>query len=44
MTVHVASMVEIINAYKILVGKPEQNKTLRRPSRRWERIIRMNHS
>jgi hypothetical protein len=31
------------NAYKILVGKPERKKPLRRPRRRWEDNIRMDH-
>jgi hypothetical protein len=35
-------MVEIKNAYKILVGKPEGNKQLGRPRRRWEDNITMD--
>jgi len=31
---HVADMGEMRNAYKILVGKPEGKKPLRRPSHR----------
>jgi hypothetical protein len=27
---------EIINAYKILVGRPEGKRPFRRPRRRWE--------
>jgi hypothetical protein len=33
---HVARMGENRNAYRILVGKPEVKRPLRRPSRRWE--------
>jgi hypothetical protein len=33
---------EKMNAYKILVGKPEGKKPLRRPRRRWEDNIRMD--
>jgi len=32
---HVARMVEMINAYKILFGRPEEKRPLGRPSRRW---------
>jgi hypothetical protein len=32
---HVASMGEKRNAYRLLVGKPEGKRPLRRPSRRW---------
>jgi hypothetical protein len=28
--------------YRVLVGKPERKKTLRRPRRRWEDNIRMD--
>jgi hypothetical protein len=30
------------NAYRILVGKPEGMRPLRRPRRRWEDNIRMD--
>jgi hypothetical protein len=30
------------NAYKILIGKSEMNKPLRRTRRRWESTIRMD--
>ena len=30
------------NAYRILVGKPEGKRSLRRPRRRWEDNIRMD--
>jgi hypothetical protein len=30
------------NVYKILVGKPEGRKLLRRPRRRWEGSIKMD--
>jgi hypothetical protein len=33
---HVARMGEMINAYHILVGKPEGKRTLGEPSCRWE--------
>jgi hypothetical protein len=32
---HVALMGEKSNAYRILVGKPEGKRPLRRPRRRW---------
>jgi hypothetical protein len=32
---HVARMGETRNAYRILVGKPEGKRPLRRPRRRW---------
>jgi hypothetical protein len=32
---HVAHMGEIRNVYKVLVGKPERNRPLRRPWHRW---------
>jgi hypothetical protein len=35
-------MGEIRNAYGILVGKPEGERPLGRPMRRWEDNIRMN--
>jgi hypothetical protein len=37
---HVARMGEKRNAYKILVGKPERNRPLGRPRRRWEDNMR----
>jgi hypothetical protein len=30
------------NAYRILVGKPEERRSLGRPRRRWEDNIRMD--
>jgi hypothetical protein len=39
---HVARMVEKGNAYRILVEKPEGNRRLGRPSRRWKDNIRMD--
>jgi hypothetical protein len=38
---HVAPTEEIINAYKMLVGKPEGNNSLRRPRRRCDDGIKM---
>jgi hypothetical protein len=35
-------MGETRNAYKILVGKPEGNKPLGRPTRRWVDSIKMD--
>jgi hypothetical protein len=35
-------MVEVRNAYKVLVGKPGGKRSLRRPRRRWEDNIRMD--
>jgi hypothetical protein len=35
---HVACMGDMINAYKILIGKPEGKKLLGRPRCRWEDI------
>jgi hypothetical protein len=35
-------MVEMRSAYKILVGKPEGNRELRRPRCRWEDNIKMD--
>jgi hypothetical protein len=32
---HVAQMGEVRNAYRILMGKPEGNRPLGRPRRRW---------
>jgi hypothetical protein len=30
------------NAYRILVGKPEEKRTLGRPKGRWEDVIKMD--
>jgi hypothetical protein len=35
-------MVELRSAYKIFVGKPEGNRLLERPRRRWEGNIQMD--
>jgi hypothetical protein len=39
---HVARMGENMNAYKILVGKPESKRPLGRPRRRWVDNIKMD--
>jgi hypothetical protein len=39
---HVARMGEERNAYKVLMGKPEGERPLGRPRRRWEDEIRMD--
>jgi hypothetical protein len=39
-TGHVAPMGEGSGAYRVLVGKPEGRRPLRRPRRRWEDNIR----
>jgi hypothetical protein len=39
---HVACMEEERKVYKVLVGKPEGNRPLGRPRRRWEDGIRMD--
>jgi hypothetical protein len=39
---HVARMVEKLNAYRLLVGKPEGKRPLGRPRRRWVDNIRMD--
>jgi hypothetical protein len=39
---HVARMREKRNAYRLLVGKPEGRRPLRRPRRRWLDNIRMD--
>jgi hypothetical protein len=39
---HVARMGEERKVYKVLVGKPEGNRPLERPRRRWEDGIRMD--
>jgi hypothetical protein len=35
-------MGQMRNAYKILVGKPEEKRSLGRPRRRWEDNIKTN--
>jgi hypothetical protein len=37
---HVAHMGEMRNAYKIVAGKPEGKRPLRRPKHRWEDKIK----
>ncbi|KAJ4438220.1 hypothetical protein ANN_14159 [Periplaneta americana] len=39
---HVACMGESRNAYRVLVGRPEGNRSLGRPRRRWEDNIKMD--
>jgi hypothetical protein len=39
---YVARMGKKINAYRILVGKPEGKRPLARPTLTWEDIIKMN--
>jgi hypothetical protein len=39
---HVARMREKMNAYRLLVGKPEGRRPLGRPRRRWVDNIRMD--
>jgi hypothetical protein len=39
---HVARMGEERKVYKVLMGKPERKRQLRRPRRRWEDGIRMD--
>jgi hypothetical protein len=39
---HASRMGEKRNAYRILVGKPEEKGPLGRPKRRWENNIRMD--
>jgi hypothetical protein len=39
---HVARIGEERNVYKVLMGKPEGKRLLRRPRRRWEDGIRMD--
>jgi len=39
---HVEHMGEMRNVNKILVGKSEGEKPLRKPKHKWEYIIRMN--
>ena len=40
---HVARMEERRGVYKVLVGKPEGKRSLRRSRRRWEYNINMDH-
>jgi len=39
---HVACMGEMNEAYRVMVGKLEGKRPLRRPSRRWEDNIKMD--
>ena len=39
---HVARMGERIGVYRVLVGKSEGKRPLRRPRRRWENTIKMD--
>ena len=39
---HVARIEQSINAYRVLVGKPEGKRPLGRPRRRWEDNIKMD--
>jgi hypothetical protein len=39
---HIARMGESRNAYRLLVGKPEEKRSLGRPRRRWVGNIRMD--
>jgi hypothetical protein len=39
---HVACMGQRRNAYRALLGKPEGEKLLRRPSHRWEDNVKMD--
>jgi hypothetical protein len=39
---HVARIGEKRGAYRILVGRPEERRLLRRPRRRWEDNIKMD--
>jgi hypothetical protein len=39
---HVARMGEKMNVCKVLVGKPEEKRPLRRPRRRWVDSIKMD--
>jgi len=40
--VHVARMEEMIGAYRVFVGKPDENRPLGRPRCRWEDNIKMD--
>jgi hypothetical protein len=35
-------MVEVLNAYNILVGKPKEKRIVGRPTRRWKDNIRQS--
>jgi hypothetical protein len=39
---HIARMGEKWNAYRVLVGKPERKRPLRRPERTWVKNIKMD--
>jgi hypothetical protein len=39
---HVACMVEMINAYRVLIWKSCEKRTLWRPRRRWKDNIKMH--
>jgi hypothetical protein len=39
---HVVRMAERISAYRVLVGKPEGKRPLRKPRRRWKDNMKMN--
>jgi hypothetical protein len=39
---HVARIESTLNLYKILIGKPEGKRPLRRPRRRWEDNVKMD--
>jgi hypothetical protein len=39
---YVTRMGKVRNAYKILVGKPEEKRPLGRPRRRWKDTIKMD--
>jgi len=39
---HVARLEEMINTYKLLVGKSEVERPLRRPRRKWEHNIKVD--
>jgi hypothetical protein len=39
---HVGRMGEKRNAYRVLVGKPQGKRPLKRPRRRWEGNIKMD--
>jgi hypothetical protein len=40
--VHIGRMGEKQNAYRILMGKPERRRSLRRPKHRWVDNIKMD--
>jgi hypothetical protein len=39
---HVACRWEMMNTYRILLGKPEGNRQLRKPRHRWEDNVKMD--